>query len=486
MALRRSRHSLSHYRLFTGDMGQLIPVSLLEVLPGDTYRMSSSLLLRVTPLVRPVMHPVHIRIHSWFVPHRIVWSDFETFMSGDEDDVSYPSLPTVDGSGGSSGGLLDHLGVPPGCVNTTINALPVRSYNLIWNEFYRDQDLDTAVGEDDLNLLRVSWQKDYFTTARLTPQQGSSVEVSFSAGEIPVKGIGVPTTQTFPNTNQSVHQTRAENATYAKGAGPGGVGVYEEDPLNTGYPYIRADLSEATASMSIESWREAMALQRFREARSRFGSRYVDYLRYLGVRPSDGRLSRPEYLGGGKQTVAFSEVLNTNGDGAGATALGDLGGHGIAAIRTRPWRRFFEEHGYILTMAYVRPRTIYSDQIHRLWVARDDRDNWWQKEGEIQGQQSISEQEVYAPGSLATVFGYVDRYLEYRQHPSGIAGIFRDATADDWHYARIFGSAPTLNSSFVSCVPTDRVYADTGEPEIYCMSSHNVSARRLVSKIGRI
>ena len=248
---------------------------------------------------------------------------------------------------------------------------------------------------------------------------------------------------------------------------------------------LYADLGGATTTMTIADWRNAMALQRFAEARTRFGERYVDYLRYLGVNPSDGRLDRPEYLGGGRQTIAFSEVLATNDDGS-SHNVGDMFGHGIAAMRTRPYRRFFEEHGHVITMATVRPKAIYTEAMNRNWL-RAAKEDYWQKEQEILGMQALTKREVYSSHANTTdVFGYVDRYQEYRFEHSRVSANFRDSSDYDWHLGRILGTSPSLNTSFIECAPSDRVYQDTSMPEVYMMINNQIAARRLVAKRARI
>jgi len=226
-----------------------------------------------------------------------------------------------------------------------------------------------------------------------------------------------------------------------------------------------------------------MALQRYAEARSRYGSRYTEYLSYLGVRSSDARLQRPEYLGGGRETIQFSEVLQT---AEGTNPVGELRGHGIAAARSNRYRRFFEEHGYIISLMVIRPKTIYAQGLFRTWNRRVKED-FWQRELQHIGQQEVLNKEVYAAhASPDGTFGYQDRYDEYRRSESRVSGEFRDTTLDYWHLARIFGSSPALNSSFVSSVPTKRIFAVT-DPEVdslYVTVKHSTQARRQVAKEG--
>ena len=244
--------------------------------------------------------------------------------------------------------------------------------------------------------------------------------------------------------------------------------------------------------MDINSWRRAMALQRLAEHRNKYGSRYTDYLRYLGVRSSDARLQRPEYLGGGNSTFSISEVLSTadtldvgggaEGDGQ---ALGNLAGHGIAAVRTKPTTYFAEEHGYMMTLCSVRPKTMYADSIMKSWY-RFKPEDFWQKEMEIMGDQTILRGEIKAPTeNPMDIFGYCDRHKDYRQHFSGVSGEMR-TLSDHWHLARQFEEDPQLNSSFLECDPSERIFADSTSDTFQLKMNHEISARRLVSKHSRV
>ena len=477
--MKRYRHNLSHYCLTTGDMGFLIPVSCVEVLPGDSFRHASSVLLRVEPLLTPVMHPVDVRVHSFFVPNRILMDNWEEFITGKDPVASIPTITLT--NQGNQGDLSDHLGIP-WVANMEINALPVRAYNMIFNEFYRDQDLSSERAETAMTLARFSWEKDYFTTCRATAQQGAEFSVPFSAGEAPVKGISVVGTESYPFSAAGYEESPGVAASGGSDWTASGPNEWRIQGDASG-PNIRADLSQADGGIAINDLRLAVASQRFAEQMQHYGDRYIDYLRAWGITPRDGRLDRPEYLGGGKQTIAFSEVLAT-GTEAGSTNLGDFAGHGIAALRTRPYRRFFPEHGYMMSLLSVRPKTIYSESLHRHWLRRT-KDDYYQKQFEILGPQTVTTQEVYASADPATVFGFNERFREYREIPSYVSGKFRTGqNSDDWHMARQFSVEPALNESFVNCDPTDRIYATTTEPEIKVMVNHNITARRVVRPAG--
>lgn len=484
--MKRSKMSLSHYKLFTCDMGELVPIALTEVLPGDTVQQSTSALIRVSPLLSPVMHPVRVRIHHWFVPYRIIWDEWEDFITGGPNGMSVPVFPTKSsGAGFAEGSLADYFGIPPSVGSLSVSALPFRAYALIFNEFYRDQDLVTeltiskASGVDSttsVGLLNCAWEKDYFTSARPWTQKGPEVTVPLgSYADVVTDGTDI--TATAGGIGPRNLLWNSANSVNHSGAATGGSSGMQW--ANTG---MRADLSTATG-VSINDLREAFALQRYEEARARYGSRYTEYLRYLGVRSSDARLQRPEYLGGGRQTIQFSEVLQTGTNFDANSGVANLKGHGIGAMRSNRYRRYFEEHGVVVSIMSVLPKTIYASGLPRMW-SRTVKEDFWQKELQHIGQQEVLNKEVYAAHATPNgVFGYQDRYDEYRRSESGIAGEFR-STLNYWHMARIFGTTPALNNTFVQANPTKRVLASSATDGLYVMANHSIQARRLVAGKG--
>ena len=534
---KRSKFSLSHYRLFSCKMGYLLPIGLTEVLPGDTFQHSTSLFLRVAPMVTPVMHPVHTIIHHWFIPTRLLWDSWEEFITGGPDGMDASVMPTITGNF-AVGSLADYLGVPTGIPNLEVCALPFRAYALLFNECYRDQDLEKELeisledGEDTTTntvLQRTDWARDYFTTARPWPQKGPQVTVPVNGTDdmqVNIPSLNVTTGSSprplkfqFPrytggaNAGKDFYLTATQSpAAGDSTSGPAnnvwfvtGTGKPADPSLfptqldnNTAASYLSPNLTlGATASgqasvsgsfgnIDINQLREAFALQRFEEHRALYGSRYVEYLRYLGVKSSDARLQRPEYLGGSRQTVQFSEVLQTGTDSA-DTPVGTLRGHGIAASRTNRYRRFFEEHGYIISVMTVRPVSVYMQGLPRLWNRRVKED-YFQKELQHIGQQEVLTKELYAGSSTAAtaddkVFGYQNRYDEYRAHESYVSGEFR-TVLNSWHMARDFANEPTLNADFVTATPTNRIFAAQDNDTLYCMAHHSMQARRLLSKYG--
>ena len=482
--MKRNKFSLSQYKLLTADLGQLVPCSLTEVLPGDSFMGRTAALVRTTPLVAPVMHPIQIRIHHFFCPTRLVFADWEPFITGGNDgqgDSSvYPTI-TAGGGGFAVGSVPDYLGCPTGVGSLEVSAIPIRIYNKIFNEYYRDQDMiSTEIAEDSETVQRCAWEKDYFTASRPWPQRGPAVTLPLS-GEAPITGLGTDGAS-YSSGGLTLEETGGNDVVYgANTLQVTSANTYiAEDPANAGYPNVKADLSAATGA-SVDAIREAFALQRYQEARARYGARYTEYLRYCGVVPSDARLQRPEYLGGGKSTISFSEVLQTSESAT--TPLGTLGGHGITAMSTRNYLRYFTEHGFVMSLISARPKSIYANGLERHWNRRTKED-YFQKELQHIGQQEIENQEVYAQGTAAdnNTFGYQDRYSEYRKSMSTIAAEFRGATFDDWHLARLFSSLPTLNQSFTDCDPGDRIFATTTVNNMQIMCQNTIKARRMVSR----
>ena len=485
--MKRSAHNLSFYRLLTGSQGQLLPIGCVEVLPGDTFKHSTSALIRLAPLAAPVMHPVHARIHHFYVPTRLIWEDFEDFITGGPDGNDASVFPTKTWSGGNLvnaglGSLNNHLGCPPlSSGSTEISALPLRAYAMIFNEYYRDQDLQTeltvslASGADtttNVLLQKINWEKDYFTVARPWAQKGSSVTIPVerlsNAAGVRLYNAGTDT----PNTANSTLKDDASG--YMTDVG--GVTKLSIDPLGG-------------LVITPEDLRLSMALMRYKEARSQFGSRYTEYLRYLGIRSSDARLQRPEYLGGGQQTIQISEVLQTSPDAASGTTategVGNLYGHGIGGMRSNKYLRFFEEHGFVISLLSVKPRTIYANALPRMFNRRTKED-FFQRELQHIGQQAILNKEVRVDhASPNGTFGYGDRYDEYRQTMSQVSGEFSPGgSLTDWHMARIFSSDPALNSTFVEANPTDRVYTGTTAQQLQIMANHRLFARRIIDQNG--
>lgn len=488
--MKRTKYRLSHGHDTTFNMGQAVPVGVIEVLPGDTFQMATKAILRLQALGTPAFARVHVN-HAWiWGPSRTLWEEFEDLVTGGPDNDSLPQWPTINSpavTGFEVGSLGDHMGIPVGVPNRPVNALPFRLYAKWWNENIRDQDLQNelpisyASGPDTTTstaLQRVAWHNDYFTASRPWEQKGPSISIPLT-GDAPVLGIGAASTSTTTNVTgvrDSAGNTVTYNPGYTTVGGTAGVAM-DADGVN-GFPEIFADLTGVDA-VEMTELRLALALQRYGEARARYGSRYVEYLRYLGVRSSDARLQRTEYLTGGSDLIQFSEVLQTAPSED--QPVGQMYGHGISGPRTRRSRRFFEEHGYILVIAYVRPEAVYTDGLERLWNVRTKED-LWQKELQHIGQQEIQNKEVYwAHASPDATFSYGNRYDQYRRLWSKATGEFRPGQVlGDWTFARSFDSAPALNSDFITCDPTLEPFAIQNQDTLLYRGWHSIQARRLV------
>ena len=477
--MRRYQHDLSYGRLLSLNLGELAVCGVKEVLMADTFRHRTTALLRVEPLVTPVMHAVRITVQHWYMPYRIIFPEWEEFITGGDGKKAAPEIPTV--TSGAAGGYLDQMGLPPG-IPGNYNALPLMAVNRIINENYLDQDLDTERSLTDESSARVRWSKDYFTTARLDVEKGPPVTIPISGSTVPIKGIGRHVTATTPGGPDDYVETGGETVTYPKRF----TSDAHSQPFairsdNVGTPEVYAAFDSGGVGIDPNEFRAAMAWRRFQELRNRYGHRYIDYLRMYGVRPSDGRLDRAEFLGGGRQMISFSEVLD---HGSSETNVGKMSGHGISAFRSRPYRRFFEEHGVVISFMFARPRTVYGQGVHRSWLRRTNKD-YWQRELEVLPVQPIYTKELYGAAADNDVFGYGAMHDDYRRLPSYVSGTFRNTPDYNWHFARLFSEAPQLNSTFLECKPADRPFADKQRPHLLVNAAHSVTARRLVRRRSR-
>lgn len=493
--MKRNLFSLSHKVNLSCDQGELVPIGLVEVLPGDIFRHGTSLLIRLSPMLAPVFSQMNVTIFQFYVPTRIVWDDFENFITGGPDGDDATVAPTITfASGVAVGSLADYLGLPPGFSPLPpVSAVPFRGYGKIFNEWMRDEDLDdelvvsTASGADTTTstvLQNIRWEKDYFTAARPFEQKGPGVTIPLGT-----------TAEVLRTPNAGVWGGFIAGGNTPIGAGDvvtvgggqvqstAGAAALSFDPkFGGGASALYANLAAVTG-IPITELRLANALQRFMELSSHRGSRYVEYLlSRFGVRSSDARLQRPELLSRSKQVVQISEVLAT-AEGTN-TDVGDLKGHGIGAMRSNRYMRMFEEHGYVFTLMAVQPKTMYTQGIHRTW-SRDDKYDYFQPETQFIGDQEILQKEIYATNATANnTFGFTPRYDEYRGMFNRIAGEFRQTSLDFWHQARIFSSAPALNAAFVTSNPTERIFAVPSQDVLYITANHSLQARRVLAKEG--
>lgn len=490
-------------------MGELVPTCLVDVVPGDKFHIQVENFLRFAPLISPVMHRINVTTHFFFVPNRILWDEWEDYITGE----SSVAPPTIDGlSGIDVGDLSDYLGCP---VNTTnsfnVSAFPFAAYALIWDEYYRDQNLQDEVftplvsgnnsaNYGDLQAARPrsrAWMHDYFTSCLPFAQKGDDVLLplgTFSDVDV------VLDIQPTPNAG---FQMRAADGSLIEGVStlqssdnPDGQ-LRGNNPIEAAYIDPSGNLKAQTSDLEaqaadINSVRRAFALQKWLEKDARGGTRYIEnILAHFGVRSSDARLQRPEYIGGSFQRMTISEVLSTaqtiDSTEAIVNPVGQMAGHGVSYGNGDRFTYYAEEHGWILGLINVQPVTGYQQGIHRSLSRTDRFDYYWPSFAHI-GEQAVLNKEVYVDQAQADqdgTFGYIMRYAEYKYMNSRVAGEFRD-TLDFWHLSRKFTAAPALNSAFVTCDPSTRIFAVDADDNdtIYANVFNHMGAYRLMPRFG--
>lgn len=501
--MRRNSFPFKQWHLLTTSMGKFTPIMCEEGLPGDTWRGTSSMFIRLLALNRPVLHPVYVHLASYAVPLRLIWDDSEDFFTGGPDGTSLPTFPTITPPNGGFGKhtFMDHIGVNPLSPNPT-SALAARANSLIWNLYYRDQDLQTeapistASGNDTTtgySLFNVCWPKDRINIARPWTQKGASVTIPL--GSQAVVGTGMVLGLTNGTTNvglcgangDSLNSQNFQARFYGQSvgtsvsvSGTGVTGSYgvTTDPTKSGLKTV-----DAGNGIELDILRVGSALQRFRESRAMYGSRYDELLmQQYGIKPLDARLNQPEFIGGGRSVITFSEVLQTAGTTDGSAAgVGQLFGHGIGSIRGHKINYFCQEHMLILTYATIVPVPIYCDGTRRMHNKRL-REDYYTPEFATVGMQPVEKQEVYALSSDPTgAFGFTDRYEEYRRPDNYITGDFRDLLAE-YHLGRIFASEPSLNGNFVTCDPSLRIFQQSITDNVLLEVQNRYRLRRCVMK----
>lgn len=491
---KRARFNMSHTNSTTCKMGNIIPIMLQECLPGDTWQGDNKLFTRVAPLAAPVMHRVQQQVFTFFVPFRLLWDHWEDFITGGQNGTDNSVPPTVSITP-TVGSLADYFGLPLTSNAITVSALPFRAMALIWNDFFRDQDLQDELpisledGNDTItgtNLLRANWAKDYFTTSRVQPQKGLVVNIPLGESA-PVYGNDKEIHVKFTGTDNGYHLINGNNIAhdYRQLVWLNDLPPYSNGNLafSSAHTFGTADLSGAS-TITIDELRQAFAIQRWQEKRNLFGSRYEDLLHFWGLSTQDYRLQRPELVSIRSSLLQFSEVLQTSPvDGSG---VGNMSGHGVGAMRSGRWRYYCHEHGFLMSFLVVRPQAVYTQGIERMW-SRQTRYDYWNPEFQHIGQQPVLMKEIFADGSDNDdeVFGYQNRFDEYRRGKNIITGEFR-TTLDYWNMARVFENAPSLNSEFITSNPTDRIFQlnESLSDQLFIMVQNDLLAKRLISRNG--
>lgn len=475
----RSSFQIQTAHKTTFDAGYLVPVFVDEVLPGDTFNLKMTAFARLATPLFPVMDNMYLDSFFFFVPNRLLWSNWEKFMGSQDnpgDSIAYivPQI-TSDVGGYPIGSVEDYMGLPTvGQVSAgqTVehSALQLRAYNLIWNEWFRDENLQNSVvvntgdGPDspaDYSLLRRGKRHDYFTSALPWPQKGAAVELPLgSSAPVVSNGNRVDWTAIDGSPVDRWMFTDASGSLFMNGASSEAGFKFGTD---TG---LYADLSSATAA-TINQLRESFQIQRLLERDARGGTRYTEIIRsHFGVVSPDARLQRPEYLGGGSVPVSINPIAQTSATAAGpsGTPLGNLAAMGTALAMGHGFTQSFTEHGIVLGLVSIRADLTYQQGMRRMWSRRTRYDFYFPVFAHL-GEQAVLNKEIYTTGTASDddVFGYQERWAEYRYLPAQITSLFRSTAAgtlDAWHLAQNFATLPTLSSSFIEDTPpVDRVVA---------------------------
>lgn len=508
--VQKSVFNLTHERLLTGSFGYLYPSMLIDCVPGDVFSIAKRITCRLRPLVYPIMSEVNMFEHTFFVPYRLLMrssgesgggntfsdaADFEDMLIGGDNTVAIPgdeayTIPTRSVGAHSIGDLSDYLGFPPigGAATGALPvAFPFRAYSFIWNEFYRDIDLDTELDITATNGLQTRrWEKDYFTSAREWQQRGTSPAVPLTGTlDVEPNGTGVyPTWETSSESSIAIQGQGSNVPQYNKSV--------SAEFLDWEDPNLQVDLSNGV-TVDMADFRLLMQTQRWMERNARAGTRYNEVLKshfgYTGF--NDARAQRPIYIGGIKSPIVISEVLKTSEEAsADSTApLGAYAGHGITVGNGFIGKFRVPEYGIIMSILSIMPRSGYSQGIDRQWRKDSLYDFYWPEFANL-SEQAILTSEIYATTVEATndtVFGYQGRYNHMRIMQNQVCGEFRPGgDFDDAHLYREFASQPSLNANFVKSRYTgtfqggirDEVFAVTSEDTCWFRVGNIIKAVR--------
>ena len=523
----KNKFDLSREVKMTGNMGNLYPCFIQDIIPGDSFRVNTQQMVRFSPLLAPMMHNVDFKIDYFFVPYRLVWDEWKDFITGGEDGNDLPSFPRlpIDATTApqwlTKGSLADYMGIPPfnasgttatawkDTINTDyqeISLLPFRAYQLIWHEYFRDQNVGDEFGqhtesgipfaygtstavEHMMTLRKSNWEKDYFTSSLPFLQRGG--EVVLPLGSTAPLLYGDYDGNSMANATTPLRDSYSGNlitsGQYLRADSTGNLENTGDNWLNVDVSDTHVvDLSNATGA-TINELRKASALQQWLELMARAGSRYREQIHAIfGERIPDYTVQVPQYLGGGKTPIMISEVLSTYQQNPQGTIqddrpMGDMAGHALGLGDGIGFKQSFDEHGIVLGLARVIPKSSYNQGLGKFWTKFDKFDHYFPQFANL-GEQEVLASEIYVTGRKGEddkVFGYQQRYAEYKYSQNRIAGDFRDTLAH-WELSRRFTDTPDLNQSFIECTPDDRIFAitDPTEDKLWISLYHKVDALR--------